>query len=80
MIALSGGSTSLRPPDKLREIPIKGLRQGVAKVEGRSPVPVFDHGDAGSADAGFPGKHCLRPPLLLAGLLDQGDDGPGKLL
>lgn len=65
---------------ELREIPAEGLRQGVAEVEGRSPVPVLDHGDAGAAHSGFPGKRCLRPPHLEAGLLDQGDDGSGKLL
>lgn len=67
-------------PDKFREIPIEGFRHGVTEVEGRPPVSVFDHGDPGSADSGLPGKHCLGPPLLLAGLLDQGNDSPGKFL
>lgn len=70
----------LRLLDKLPEILSESPSHGVAEIEGRPPVPVLDHGDAAPTDSGLPGKRRLGPPLLLAGLLDQGDDSTGKFL
>lgn len=71
---------SLSIPNKLGEVPAESLRQSMAEVEGRSPVPVLNHRDTGSADPCLLGKRRLRPLLLLAGLLDQGDNSPGELV